>query len=137
MRKILIFVLAAVLINLTACGSYTGNVIPQTGPSMEGIYDSMGETTSTKSNVEVQADSLATIREHVGEHSMAATASLAATTKSRAITQEFRKLPNPELTLYVYPHLAGTEQIPVPGYYTVFDAYEHNHYALPDEMPKG
>lgn len=46
----------------------------------------------------------------------------------------FRKIPNPELTLYVFPHLAGKDEMPVPGYYTVLNAYTEDHYALPNEM---
>jgi len=42
----------------------------------------------------------------------------------------FNKIPNPELKLYVYPHFAGKEGVPIPGYYTVFDAYENDHYIL-------
>jgi conjugative transfer region lipoprotein (TIGR03751 family) len=44
---------------------------------------------------------------------------------------QFPRLPNPDLVMYVYPHLAGT-QAPVPGYSTVFPLYE-SQYALPGE----
>ncbi len=45
----------------------------------------------------------------------------------------FPRLPNPDLVLYVYPHLSGTEQAPVPGYSTVFPFYQRVQYALPGE----
>jgi conjugative transfer region lipoprotein (TIGR03751 family) len=45
----------------------------------------------------------------------------------------FPRLPNPDLVLYVYPHLSGTEQAPVPGYATVFAFYQRVQYALPGE----
>ena len=42
-------------------------------------------------------------------------------------------LSNPTLHMYVYPHLATKDQVPIPGYWTVFQLYEKNHYALPGE----
>lgn len=36
----------------------------------------------------------------------------------------FPALPNPVLVMYVHPHLAGEEGLPVPGYATAFTLYE-------------
>jgi conjugative transfer region lipoprotein (TIGR03751 family) len=54
-------------------------------------------------------------------------------TAANEIRSQFRRLPNPDLVLYVFPHLAGSEQSPVPGYSTVFPFYKQVHYALPGE----
>ena len=35
--------------------------------------------------------------------------------------------------MYVFPHLSGSESVPVPGYSTVFPLYQRVHYALPGE----
>ena len=35
--------------------------------------------------------------------------------------------------MYVFPHLATGEQLPVPGYTTVFPSHESVKYALPGE----
>lgn len=51
------------------------------------------------------------------------------------IEQLFPKLENPTITVYVYPHLSGQEQAPVPGYTTAFSLYDRDHYALPSELP--
>jgi hypothetical protein len=53
-----------------------------------------------------------------------------------ALRQGFARLPNPDLVMYVFPHLARG-RYPVPGYYTVFPMYESAPYALPGEMPRG
>ncbi len=45
----------------------------------------------------------------------------------------FPRLPNPTLVMYVFPHLAGEEGVPVPGYATSFPMYERVEYALPGE----
>lgn len=47
----------------------------------------------------------------------------------------FSRLPNPDLVMYVYPHLAGPDNTPVPGYATSFPMYERVEYALPGEAP--
>lgn len=49
------------------------------------------------------------------------------------IRSQFPRLPNPDLLLYVYPHLTGSEQAPVPGYTTVLPFYQKVQYALPGE----
>ena len=49
------------------------------------------------------------------------------------IDRLFPRLPNPDLVMYVFPHLAGEHPVPVPGYSTVFPFYEHVQYALPGE----
>ena len=48
--------------------------------------------------------------------------------------QRFARVPNPDLVMVVYPHLAQGKY-PVPGYVTVFPMYEQTFYALPGELP--
>lgn len=47
--------------------------------------------------------------------------------------QRFARLPNPDLVMVVYPHLAQG-RYPVPGYVTTFPMYEEIHYVLPGEL---
>ncbi len=47
----------------------------------------------------------------------------------------FKRLPNPDLVLYIFPHVKGREQTPVPGYTTIFPMYTEVHYAMPGEAP--
>ena len=64
-----------------------------------------------------------------------APAEAAAYTREAAneIYRQFRRLPNPDLTMYVFPHLAGSDPVPVPGYSTVFPLYRRAPYAMPGE----
>ena len=48
------------------------------------------------------------------------------------LRRDFRKVPNPELVAYVFPHISDGE-LPVPGYFTMFNLYERDHYALEQE----
>ncbi|AGH77764.1 TIGR03751 family conjugal transfer lipoprotein [Xanthomonas citri pv. citri] len=54
-------------------------------------------------------------------------------TAQNEIYRQFRRLPNPDLVMYVFPHLAGTDPVPVPGYSTVFPLYQRVQYAMPGE----
>jgi conjugative transfer region lipoprotein (TIGR03751 family) len=49
------------------------------------------------------------------------------------IHRQFHRLPNPDLVMYVFPHLAGSDPVPVPGYSTVFPLYRRAPYAMPGE----
>lgn len=49
------------------------------------------------------------------------------------IYRQFRRLPNPDLVMYVFPHLAGSDPVPVPGYSTVFPLYQRVQYAMPGD----
>lgn len=46
----------------------------------------------------------------------------------------FALLPNPLVTVYVYPHLATAEQLPIPGYQTQFPLYETPTFAKPQAV---
>jgi conjugative transfer region lipoprotein (TIGR03751 family) len=45
----------------------------------------------------------------------------------------FPRLANPDLVIYVYPHLATRTRAPIPGYTTVVPLYERVEYRLPGE----
>ena len=56
-------------------------------------------------------------------------------TAANEIHSQFSRLPNPDLTLYIFPHLSGgtSEQVPIPGYTTIFPLYDRPHYGQPGE----
>lgn len=45
----------------------------------------------------------------------------------------FARLPNPDLCMFVLPHLSA-EGASVPGYTSCFPMYAENHYAMPGEV---
>jgi conjugative transfer region lipoprotein (TIGR03751 family) len=55
-------------------------------------------------------------------------------TAADEIENRFTRLPNPDLVMYVTPHLAGAGRYPVPGYTTAFPMYESVEYAMPGEV---
>lgn len=135
MRTPIILTLLAASISLAGCHSVPGNVIPKTGPSMEQLYDNAGvhapNSEADESTSNISETDLSDIRaQNISEVQSPKLPPKKLTSGSR---ETFRKLPNPELTVYVYPHFAGTEEVPIPGYYTEFNAYEKTHYALPSD----
>jgi conjugative transfer region lipoprotein (TIGR03751 family) len=46
---------------------------------------------------------------------------------------QFQRLPNPDLVMHVFPHMAGSNAAPIPGYSTVFPMFGSVHYAMPGE----
>ncbi len=54
-------------------------------------------------------------------------------TQQNELDNLFPRLPNPDLVIYVYPHLATSARAPIPGYSTVIPLYERVQYRLPGE----
>ena len=122
--------LPVVLISLAGCAGSKDTILPADGPSMKTIY--------TK---------------HFNDIGMNGTMSVRQELKARPLNNEladldgyvrdayneldtlFPRLPNPTLVMYVFPHLAGVERLPVPGYSTTFPMYRQVEYALPGEVP--
>ncbi|WP_111414525.1 TIGR03751 family conjugal transfer lipoprotein [Billgrantia lactosivorans] len=55
---------------------------------------------------------------------------------AKEIYSQFTRLDNPDLVMYVFPHLAGADPVPIPGYSTVFPLYSRLQYAMPGETAR-
>ncbi len=128
--SILIFVLSSISLILAGCASSKDAVLPQDGPSMKAIYESHVNKMNAQSPQVVRHE-LGNRRLDTGE------SALQGYTRDafNEIDILFPRLPNPTLVMYVFPHLAGETQAPVPGYATAFPMYEKVEYALPGEVP--
>ena len=132
MQKPLTFIIALGLTNLVlgGCAGTKESVLPQDGPSMKAIYEQHTQEMSARDPL--------TVRETLGKRPIVNGAdALAGYTREAydEIDTVFPRLPNPSLVMYVFPHLVGEEQVPVPGYVTTFTMYERVEYALPGEVP--
>ena len=127
-----IVTIAWISLALGGCTSTKESVLPQDGPSMKAIYDAHFEG--------MGADDPYVLRRELGTRPLGdndvdlAGYSRTAHTELETI---FPRLPNPTLVMYVFPHLAGSERVPVPGYATTFTLYDRVEYALPGEVPSG
>ena len=132
MRNLLtpIFTLSLTSLLLSSCASTKDAVLPQDGPSMKAIYEQHIE--------EMGARDPLVVREALGNRPVVdGEGALHGYTREayNEIDTIFPRVPNPSLVMYVFPHLAGNEQVPVPGYVTTFPMYERVEYALPGEVP--
>lgn len=142
---------AAVLISIAALGGCTSKekVLPQDGPTMLDIYNGhlarAGEPYQREGRAKeagaqerpASAQSMREVRAELrGQVVTDQDARLVAYTRDvhNEIENLFPTLPNPTLVMYVYPHLAGEENMPVPGYSTSFSLYQRTEYALPGEV---
>ena len=126
----LISALGLISLVLAGCASTKETVLPQDGPSMKAIYENHIR--------DMNARDPQVIRGELG-HRLILTGDAALQGYTRDAFNEidvlFPRLPNPTLVMYVFPHLAGDAQAPVPGYATAFPMYEQVEYALPGEVP--
>lgn len=118
---------------LTGClTSQKEAMLPQTGATMKEVYDrnfqghgtnpaEAGRRLAPLGNNRSIGDDAADLQGYTRE----------AFNETRLV---FHRLPNPDLVMYVFPHLSGSEGIPIPGYTTAFSFYETVQYALPGEV---
>jgi conjugative transfer region lipoprotein (TIGR03751 family) len=127
-RVSLIAVALAMTVGLTACATSKEDVIPQDGPDMQVIYDTHQRNAGAHRHLTAQRAELdRPIARGAGDlHDFTQQA-------ANEIDPIFPLLPNPQLVLFVFPHLS-IEGAPVPGYATAFPMYQIDQYAMPGEV---
>ncbi|OCG64111.1 hypothetical protein A9G48_04080 [Gilliamella sp. wkB18] len=116
----------AVLLTITAvtllsgCSTSKDEMFPHSGETMNDIYNKKaGNRFELRRETDDTTQSLEIIT-----HTR---------TAEKEINNLFQRLPNPDLVMYIYPHLTGDGKLPVPGYSTVFCFYGEVQYAMPGE----
>lgn len=120
---------------LVGCATRKEKVLPHGPATMLDVWtqNTAGGLTNIRPS-RVLADARAALRRPLtgAERDAAVTDTLTYSRNAQnEIDRLFVRLPNPDLVMFVFPHLAGEQ--PVPGYSTVFPLYEHVQYALPGE----
>ncbi len=109
---------------LTACASKTvsSGTIPEGGLTVSQIYQQ-----SINEPVQRWSVKLPTKQVNYAGYTRDA---------SNEINQLFKPLDNPQVPIYVFPHVAliGDEQLLKPGYSTGFFLYKQNQFALASEV---
>lgn len=109
------------------CASNKDALIPQDGPPMAEIYK------KHMAGLDGSSSRLARERLPLRPPEDADPTPFTRTALNE-INTRFGRVPNPDLVMYVFPHLAGAGQYPVPAYTTVFPMYDTVHYAMPGEI---
>ncbi len=103
--------------------------LPSNGPTMAEIFRS-----SVQGGGDAADAGVSDPREQLPRRAVDAdTVSAQRRALSEAMNNRFQRLPNVDLTMLVFPHLAQG-RYPVPGYETVFPMYESVAYAMPGEV---
>lgn len=134
----LILILSFTLL-LSACSTSKDELLPHDSTTMLDVWNQgTGGSVSVSGNQTAQQlmDARFQLRRPLTESELALQVSFQTNYTRQAhteITNQFKRLPNPDLVMYVFPHLAGSDPVPVPGYSTVFPLYQRVQYAMPGE----
>jgi conjugative transfer region lipoprotein (TIGR03751 family) len=120
------FVAFFMLLLAVGCSSHIDKVTPKNMKTMDQLYDEKTGAVSSEKvrrrTAEIQARPLSS-REKINT----------LPPLIQHVKELYPKLPNPELFMYVKPHVTGESGMVVPGYFTRFTLYEKTHYAMPGE----
>ncbi len=101
--------------------------LPDTGPTMLDIYNGASHQSAQAGSSDDVVRSRMPLRPATeydpGPVRMAA---------QEQIQRRFVRAPNPDMIMFVFPHLQAKH--PVPGYTTLFPFYESTEYLLPGEV---
>jgi conjugative transfer region lipoprotein (TIGR03751 family) len=132
-------VVMLVVTALAGCATSKEEMLPHGPVTMRDVWNQQTGGAALSAQLPGQLlDARATLRRPLSDTSAQALEEFEASkqyTRSAAteIYRQFKRLPNPDLVMYVFPHLSGTEFVPVPGYSTIFPLHEHVQYAMPGE----
>ncbi|MBU9819898.1 TIGR03751 family conjugal transfer lipoprotein [Rahnella sp. BCC 1045] len=127
--KILPPLIAGAVMLLAGCSTSKDAMLPPGDSNMLELWNDGASTTHATT------EGRATLRRGLNdsEHSVSTSVSESySRTQENEIQQTFPRLPNPDMVMYVYPHIADGNA-PIPGYSTVFPFYSQIQYALPGE----
>lgn len=116
-----------IVVGLTGCASHIDKVVPKDQKNMKQIYNEKAGSGNIEMLKQREADIRA--RPVSNEDYLSELPPNAA-----QITRLFPALPNPELYMYVKPHVVGSSGAAVPAYMTRFTMYDRTHYAMPNEI---
>ncbi|MGR3808204.1 TIGR03751 family conjugal transfer lipoprotein [Pasteurella testudinis] len=126
------FIMIAVLgVMLSGCSTSQNELLPPGDSSMLELWQkNSGSGTLIQSRADLTRDITPQAIRSTEQQSYTRTA-------ENEATALFPRLPNPDLVMYVYPHLSPTgEPIPIPGYSTVIPFYGRVQYAQPGERTR-
>ncbi len=113
---------------VSGCASHIDKVVPKNLPTMKQIYDEKAGNGGTallrQREADIRARPIRGSEDYLSE----------LPPRAAQIEHLFPALPNPELYMYVKPHVEGSSGAAVPAYMTRFTLYDRTHYALPNEV---
>lgn len=123
LKKLHMILIFGSALTLSACASPISKTIPENGLTVSELYkQSMGEPMQPWSLKRCMSKAV-----HYEGYTREA---------SNEIQQLFKPLHNPQIPIYIFPHVAliGDEQLIKPGYTTGFFLFKQNQFALASEQ---
>ncbi|MFJ2456526.1 TIGR03751 family conjugal transfer lipoprotein [Pseudomonas protegens] len=118
---------------LAGCSTSKEEMLPHGETTMSDVWDQGTTGSSSKGGNRILLDARQSLRRPLSTADVTGDQASYSRTTQNEIYSQFKRLPNPDLVMYVYPHLAGSDPAPVPGYTTVFPFYQRVQYAMPGE----
>ncbi|CAD6880580.1 hypothetical protein [Methylomonas albis] len=118
------------------------SILPQDGPTMKEVYQrhfskASDKATESALSALIKPYSPKDSTDQSSGQNQNPSSTPYTQSAEQALQQQFPRLKNPTLILYVFPHLSRDGQTPVPGYATGFSFYETIEFALPGEAEAG
>ena len=121
----------AVALLSTGCASSKEELLPHGDNTMLDVWEQGSSGSSNSASSRQLLDARLSLRRSL-EDGRAENVAYTRTAQNEIYSQ-FKRLPNPDLVMYVFPHFAGSDPAPIPGYSTVFPLYQRVQYAMPGE----
>ncbi|MGM3182628.1 TIGR03751 family conjugal transfer lipoprotein [Dickeya oryzae] len=123
---------------LTSCATSKEELLPHGGRTMQDIWQQESGNGGSPGQMAYRQllDARQSLRRplsHADVKTFSTEQESYTRTAANDVRSQFQRLPNPDLLMYVFPHLAGTDPVPVPGYTTIFPLYQRVQYAMPGE----
>lgn len=133
--------LVLMALSMAGCATSKEELLPHNGLTMQELWQqgSTGGLSGVSSGglgAQALQEARGELRRPISDGEMVAEQTRYTREASNEIYSQFSRLPNPDLVMFVYPHLAGSESTPVPGYSTVFPLYSKPQYAMPGESAR-
>lgn len=117
----------AIALLASACSTNKDELLPHGDRTMMDVWDQGSSGSSSRQLLDARQDLRRPLETRETDNTMFTR------TAQNEIYSQFKRLPNPDLVMYVFPHLAGSDPAPIPGYTTVFPLYQRVQYAMPGE----
>ncbi|MCG7601785.1 TIGR03751 family conjugal transfer lipoprotein [Halomonas sp. McH1-25] len=121
---------------LSGCATTKDELMPTNGVTMQELWkqgSTQGAAMPASAGQQAAAAARGELRRPIGTGQLINEHTHYTRNAANEIYSQFSRLPNPDLVMYIYPHLAGGESVPVPGYSTIFPLYNKPQYAMPGE----
>lgn len=124
--KIMIIIVTFIL--LTGCSTSKEEMFPHSGETVMDVWSKSTGASNGQLN-----DGRLELRRSIDDGEMINQYAAHTRNAKNEIDSQFQRLANPDLVMYIFPHLTNNDEAPIPGYSTIFSFFYKVKYAMPGE----